>query len=302
MDPLVVAQIGVAAAQDMLFALAVGALACGVMSGRRGQTLGDGPGRWRLGALCALALACGLYLWLQAAVMSGASFTDAGPAVTAVLTQSHFGIAWTTGFTGVMLAALAGTRDSRPGWWLVAAGAVVYAAGKAAASHAADAGDFTPREAIHVMHLCATALWAGSVIVAARMLHQSGDATFATPTGRVTFCTQLSQLATIALGVVIVTGIYNATQDTAHLTAPLLSVLYGRVLTLKLVFVVLAILLGGYNRMTHLPHLQSAVADGGKPFSDAHRRFDRLLVIEAMTMLAVLAVAAVLGHTSPTSA
>ncbi|WP_167368861.1 hypothetical protein [Paraburkholderia tuberum] len=54
--------------------------------------------------------------------------------------------------------------------------------------------------------------------------------------------------------------------------------------------------------MTHLSHLQSTVADGGKAFSDAQRRFDRLLVIEALIMLAVLAAAAVLGHTSPTSA
>jgi hypothetical protein len=65
----------------------------------------------------------------------------------------------------------------------------------------------------------------------------------------------------MALGVVIVTGIYNVTQDTAHLTAPLLSVLYGRVLSLKLVFVTLAVLLGGYNRMIHLPHLAN---DGGR--------------------------------------
>ena len=119
---------------------------------------------------------------------------------------------------------------------------------------------------------------------------------------RVAFCSQLSQLATIALGVVIVTGIYNATQNTAHLSAPLLSVLYGRMLTLKLVFVVLAVLLGGYNRMTHLPHLQSVLADGGKAFGEAQRRFNRLLVIEALIMLVVLAAAAVLGHTSPSSA
>jgi putative copper export protein len=34
----------------------------------------------------------------------------------------------------------------------------------AASSHAADADDFKLREAVHVVHLCATALWAGSVI------------------------------------------------------------------------------------------------------------------------------------------
>ncbi|CAL8477079.1 protein of unknown function (plasmid) [Caballeronia sp. S22] len=63
------------------------------------------------------------------------------------------------------------------------------------------------------------------------------------------FCTRLSHLATVALGVVVVTGIYNATQNIAGLNAPLLSVLYGQILTLKLVVVALAVLLGGYNRM-----------------------------------------------------
>jgi putative copper resistance protein D len=115
----------------------------------------------------------------------------------------------------------------------------------------------------------------------------------------VAFCARLSHLATIALAVVIVTGIYNATQDTAHLTAPLLGVLYGRVLTLKLAFVTLAVLLGGYNRMIYLPRLQHTVADSGPAYRDAQRSFDRLLAVEAVAMVAVLAVAGVLGHTSP---
>lgn len=231
--------------------------------------------------------------------MSGSPFSEAGPVVSAVITQSHFGIAWSVGFAGVVLACLGGTRGSRAAWWLAAAGMLVYVAGKAAASHAADTGDFTLREAVHVLHLGATALWAGSVIVAAPLLCRWNDPVSATPVRRVAFCTQLSHLATIALGVVIVTGIYNATQNTAHLTAPLLSVLYGRVLTLKLIFVTLAVLLGGYNRMIHLRRLHTTAADGGTAYRDAQRGFDRLLAAEAVAMVTVLAVAGVLGHTSP---
>jgi putative copper resistance protein D len=76
-------------------------------------------------------------------------------------------------------------------------------------------------------------------------------------------------------------------------------VLYGRVLTLKLLFVTSAVLLGGYNRMIYLPRLQHTAADGGQAYSDAQRSFDRLLAVEAIAMLAVLAIAGVLGHTSP---
>ncbi|MGF6721614.1 putative copper resistance protein D [Paraburkholderia sp. GAS41] len=314
MDPLVVVQIVVAATQDVLFAVAAGALVCSAMLGRSSQrcpAAAAALGRSRLGALGMLVAACGLYLWLQAAVMSGAPFGEAGPAVSAVLTQSHFGIAWTVGFAGALLACFAGAQSGRTAWWLASVGMVVYVAGKAAASHAADTGDFTLREAVHVLHLAATALWAGSVMVAAPLLWRwnaalskviTGEAlglTAANPADRAAFCTRLSHLATIALAVVIVTGIYNATQDTAHLTTPLLNVLYGHVLTLKLVCVALAVLLGGYNRMIYLPRLQHTAAADGPAYRAAQRSFDRLLILEAFTMVAVLAVAGILGHTSP---
>jgi putative copper resistance protein D len=305
-DPLVVLQIVVAAAQDLLLAAAVGTLVCSAMLGRQQQgcpVVSAALGRSRFAALGVLVLACGLYLWLEAAVMGGTPFSEAGPVVSAVLTQSHFGIAWSVGFVGAALACLGGARHSRASWGLAAAGMVVYVAGKAGSSHAADAGDFTLREAVHVLHLGATALWAGSVIVAAPLLWRwnavASEEASAGPASRVAFCTQLSHLATIALAVVIVTGIYNATQDTAHLTAPLLGVLYGRVLTLKLVFVTLAVLLGGYNRMFYLPRLQHTAAGSGPAYRDAQRSFDRLLAVEAVAMVAVLMVAGVLGHTSP---
>ena len=309
MDPLVVVQIVVEAAQDVLFAVAVGALVCSAMLARvddtRATASANGLGRSRLTALVVLALACLMYLWLEAAVMSGTPFSGAGPVVGAVLTQSHFGVAWSVGFAGVVLACLGGTRRSHAAWWLTAGGMVVYVAGKAAASHAADAGDFTPREAVHVLHLAATALWAGSVIVAAPVLWRRGaEAATAVEAdvaraNRVRFCTYLSHLATGALAVVIVTGIYNATQDTAHLTTPLLDVLYGRVLTLKLIVVTVAVLLGAYNRMIYLPRLQHTVAGGGQAYRNAQCSFDRLLAVEAVAMLAILIVAGVLGHTSP---
>jgi copper resistance protein D len=310
-DSLVVAQIVVAAAQDLLFALAAGALVCSVLllQGRRVASpsgfesqpfrVPAALGRARLGSLCVLVLACCLYLRLEAAVMSGSTFTEAGPVVGAVLTQSHFGVAWAVGCVGAILANLGGTRENRAAWWLSAAGMLMYAAGKAAASHAADAGDFTLREVIHVVHLSATALWAGSVIVAAPLLCFSRDTVKWTPREREAFCTRLSHLATIALAVVITTGIYNATEDTAHLSAPLLSVLYGRMLTFKLVFVTLAVLLGGCNRMVYLPRLQHSVAGNDAAYREAQSHFDRLLAVEAVVMVAVLAVAGVLGHTSP---
>ncbi|TDN62024.1 hypothetical protein [Paraburkholderia sp. BL10I2N1] len=60
MEPFDIAQIVVAATQDAMFALAVGALACGAMLGRQDHVPLDalaGLGRWRFGLFCGLALA-----------------------------------------------------------------------------------------------------------------------------------------------------------------------------------------------------------------------------------------------------
>ena len=69
----------------------------------------------------------------------------------------------------------------------------------------------------------------------------------------------------------VVTGLYNATQDMAHLGAPSLSVLYGKMLALTLAFVTLAVLLGGFNRLIYSPRLESAVIGDGGPSPCAAR-------------------------------
>ena len=70
-------------------------------------------------------------------------------------------------------------------------------------------------------------------------------------------------------------------------------------LALKLAFVTLAVVLGGSNRLIYLPRLESAMTGDGAVLLHAQRGFDRLLAGNALAMVAVLMVAAVLGHTSP---
>ena len=298
-DPLVIAQIVLAAVQDVLFAAAAGALACAVMGMRSGLP-GEGRLRaWRTASCAVLACAALAYLWLQAAIMSGSPLGEAASAVSAVLTESHFGKAWSIGFAGALLAALSGLRKER-GSALFAVGLVLWVAGKAAASHAADSGDFSWREAIHVVHLFATALWAGSVIVAAVLLGGFVRMADSSPRQRAAFCSALSHLATAALVVVLVTGFYNVLQDTARANASLLEMSWGRVLIAKLACVVLAIVLGGWNRMVVLPALRMRAEQNDPAYAAQQRRFDRTLAVEAVVMLAVLSFAALLGHTSPT--
>jgi copper resistance protein D len=300
MDQLVVAQIALAAIDDILFTLLVGALVCSAPPGRPVEHFRGVAGRWQFAAAVSLAVSCPVYLWLQAAVMSGAPLLAAWSAIWPVLAQSHFGLAWQVGFVGAALAAVCSRWSGRTAWSATVAGALIYAAGKAAASHAADEGDFTLPEFVHLMHLCATAVWAGAVIVGAAMLYRRRhDISPEQLAARATFCTYLSYMASISLLVVIGTGIFNATMDTMHLTTPWLDTQYGRVLMLKLAFVALAIVLGGFNRMTYLSRLQADAENDASASAHAKRGFDRLVSLEAAIMIATLIIAALLGHTSP---
>ncbi|RKP44163.1 CopD family protein [Trinickia fusca] len=299
MEPLVAAQIAVAAMQNMLFATAAGSLACAVMGTRSGMGTPATLRGWQAGLALALTLTALAYLWLQAAVMSGTPLAEAGSAVTAVLKESHYGVAWSVGFIGALLATLSRLLERR-GLPLFAVGLLAWAAGKAAASHAADSGDFSAREAIHVVHLCATALWAGSVIVAAATLRWSAPKAQVAAEQRVAFCTELSHLATAALLIVLITGFYNVMQDTAQASGPLFGTAWGWILAAKLVCVASAVALGGWNRVVVLPALHAQAHQDGPALMAAQGRFNAWLSVEALVMLAVLAIAAVLGHTSPT--
>lgn len=298
MSALVVAQIALAAAQDILFATAAGLLACRVMGARTGVIAPASLRGWQAGLAIALAVTALVYLWLQAAIMSGSSLDEAGEAIGAVLTSSHYGVAWSIGFIGALLAALSrpGGRRTLP---LFSAGLICWAAGKAAASHAADTGDFSVREAIHVVHLCATALWAGSVIVAAVVLHRAARGYPDAPEQSAEFCTELSYLATFALVLVLITGIYNGMGDTAQASAPLLDITWGRLLIAKLICVALAVVLGGWNRMVILPKLHAPLRKDCAGILAAQRRFNTWLSFEALAMVLVLTLAAALGHASP---
>ncbi|WP_207005645.1 CopD family protein [Trinickia mobilis] len=301
MEPLVVAQIGAASIQDILFATAAGLWANGVLLQRNHVVMPGWVLRWQRIAFGLLAVTAIGYLWLQAAVMGRVSAAEAGPLIAPVLAESHFGIAWMLGFAGTILAVLGSVLGKRFGV-VVALGAVVYAAGKAAASHAADSGDFTLREAVHVVHLCATAMWAGSVMIAAVVLGRSALRQNSAWQYCVEFCTRLSHFATASLALVLLTGVYNAAEDTAQVTAPLVSIPYGHVLGIKLVLVTAAVIAAGWNRTVYLPSMRSHQPDDEHVPYAAIRGFSSLLAVEAVLLLVVLIVASILGHMSPSTA
>lgn len=296
MDPATIsASIVVGAIANMSFACAVGACLAVLLLGNATPPMLQRLQSFAAGWAVTLAVVDTANLLLETALMSGSTPGTAFAELIPVLTQSHFGAAWSTGFvaliiwTGLLVRARQGGRVTWMGAGLFAA--AVFAFSKAAASHAADAGDFALPEWIHWVHLCATATWAGLVIasglrVLPMLRNHANSQILAHFTGR------LSVMATLALAAVVMSGAYNAERGLDGLVA-LKHSDWELILDTKLVLVAAAIILGGINRLVYLPRVRSSTP------GTAANSFLAILRIEAVTMIGVLIVAAILAHTAP---
>ncbi|TDN63057.1 CopD family protein [Paraburkholderia sp. BL10I2N1] len=297
MDPVTISgSIIVAAVANVLFACAVGACLAALMLDNASPRM-----RYRLRwivAVCVVTLivADTVNLLFEAALMSGSAPGADLLVLIPVLTQSHFGTAWSTGFVALIVwtGLLVGSRGvGRPAQTSVALfAAAVFAFSRAASSHAADAGDFSLPEWIHWVHLCATAAWAGLVIASGLsvlpMLRADAPAD-----DLARFVGRLSGAAIVALSAVLVSGIYNADRGLGGSLVPLTHSDWGLILDAKLALVSAAVVLGGVNRQVYLPRIRRGASQR------AAASFLTILRAEAVAMIGILSAAAVLAHTVP---
>ncbi|GAB3627699.1 copper resistance D domain-containing protein [Pandoraea terrae] len=271
--------------------------------------------------LAALSLLA--YLAAGTVAMTGGDEDGAGAFladVWAVLTQSHFGAMQWLAATGVMLIACGAWlwRQARKKLALTAfsaddprdrhhqrehqaerlargifgAGVVALAVARAATGHAADAGFVSAAVLIHTFHVLAAATWTGTLLVAGCAL--PGWRRW--PVGaRAAYGERLSSIATLALLVVLCSGLFNAWRTIGG--TPVASSNPGAApylvwLGAKLVLVVFAISLGAWNRWRFLPRL------AGDDHA-AQRAFARIVAMEALVLVMVITFAAKLGTTMP---
>jgi putative copper resistance protein D len=301
-DSLSFLQMVFAALSDVAFACALGGMLLGAWLHRERVAAAASPAQRggrrasRVGIAAALAFVlCGFVsLWLESAAMSGTSIADAGSSLWLVASATHAGIGWAVSVAGGVLLALA-TATSRP---LCSArvavavlGALIAASGKAAIGHAADAGAFSIAEAVQWLHLLATGVWGGVVIAGAVVLPALDASTARAALLRVV--ARMSSVATVAVAVVIATGLFNAWRGTGGSAEALTQSGWGHALIVKLAFVAAALLLGALNRWSALPRLQRTAST-----TDAHTVIN-LMRVEAMLMVGVFVAASVLSHSLP---
>lgn len=296
---------------NVVVAVAVGAAATRLATGRLVSPwaqLQDSRARRTGIAMLVLAMFASVcVLWLEAAAMAEVPVTQAGAHTWMMLTATHLGTAWQIGMAALVVGAAAmalaspGRRES--GWNLASvAGIAVFLYTRSMVSHASAGGDFSLMMIVDWVHLLLICLWVGEVVVSGLVVFPSlpGEA-LADRTDCCRYVQSLSTSATVALVGIFATGLLNAWYNLG-IPKALIGNPYGTTLLIKLALVLGAAILGGANRFLIMPGLIAALRTGGAAASQAGSQFRMILRVEALVLLGVLVVAAILSSTSPPTA
>lgn len=236
------------------------ALLLGLLSARHwladAEAAWVGPVKQRLDRLwrpAALACLAGEFaaLWSAAAAMAGVGPADAGPALWTMLSATAFGKAGVLGLGCAAALAAGGAALMRSAGARAVGLAMLalFAAARAANSHAAEEGLLTFAMAVEWLHLVCVALWLGAVCVGAWLVLR--DERYAP----VRYMERLSFAASLAIAAIVATGIYNSWHGLGT-PAQALGNPYGTALMVKVVLVLLAAAMGGYNKLAAFPQAQ----------------------------------------------
>ncbi len=262
------------------------AMLCGLLLARwwlRGTSI-PLPSTYPSAAL--LAAGGVLQLFCLAATFTGetspAALCRALPAIAATHAGAVLTMALAASACLLLLAVFKGYRAQ-------AAALLACLVFRAGVGHAATENVFSLPHAMQCLHLAAMSVWSGSVTMAGLVVLPRLAGAPAEALGG--FMGALSRAATFALAIVLLSGLYRGYTGLDGNYGALLHTAWGITLTIKLVAVATAMLLGGLNRL----HL--ARSPGWLP---EHRRRTALtLRAEAFAMLAILLLSSTLANLPP---
>lgn len=284
-----------ATAFDVAYAASAGTLLNRLWLGRSNTPASEKRLRHWLAACSLLMLvAIPLQVVLLAASMTGnVSWKLAWSALPDVL-ATHAGHTLTTSFgfvpflLGVSLFPPAFRDES--GVWGGIVLVVAITAYRAGFGHAASDGDFTLRELVQFLHLSSIAVWGGGVAIAGLAVAPQLAKT-AAPKEVVQFARRLSRTVTIALIIVLLSGIYNAWRGLGRSLTPLTHTMWGWALLVKVCIVLLALFHGARVRLL--------LQEGRSSKPGRVSLIQRWIRAEALLMLLALVASAWLANLPP---
>jgi putative copper resistance protein D len=260
--------------------------------------------RWQTGAMVWVGLLLLVVLVLESAAMAELPVMQAGAAVWPLLASTHFGHTWLVSMAALcLLPALqrVGQRwgmGGKLGWVSL----LVFALSRSAVSHAVTDGLLSGPFAIETAHLLLVSVWVGEVMLSGLVvLRRCGNALPEDRLAQSGYVQSLSTSATVALTGIVLTGAISSWRGAGSI-AGFQANAWAEWLTLKLLLVALAVILGAINRWWAMPPLLASVHVDAAVSASWQRRFTRLLQIEAAVLAAVLAIAALLCSTAPPAA
>jgi len=267
--------------------------------------------RRALGRICAAATAALLAtsaaeLVLRAHTMAGGGLETALAAMPSVLARTHFGHLWTLRATALALLLLLSGSARPAARWATVLPILAVGAATSLTGHAADHGDLSLAALADCLHVLASAVWTGGLLCLAGLARSRTGRPARVPA----LARRFSRLAGLCLLAVAVSGAFNAWVELPSVSA-LWTTAYGRVLAVKVAFVLALAGLGAENRFRIVPALSAARGNlparwfdavrrrMGAGAVDAERGFWRLVAREALLVLAVLGCTAVLVQLAP---
>jgi copper resistance protein D len=244
----------------------------------------------RICLACAAVLILGQVVrpWFAAASMSGSSaFASNLALIPDILSATHVGKVWYLGsvaLVGLLATLLLAGAQVRP----IAVSLFLIGCAKAASGHAAGAGDFTLAELSMFLHIAATAVWAGTVIVSGLIVLTRLAKLPATEPW--SYAKRLSATVTWALAIILLSGVFISYTELSGQLSGLWTSGWGRVLLTKLAFVSLALALGAATRFKCVRR----PATGERAALMA-----RLMRAEASVMIVILCLSGLLANTAP---
>lgn len=301
------AQRGATVILNLAVAVAVGAAATRLwtagMTSPWSQLQSGRARRTGIGALAVAIGASACALWLEAASMAEVPPTQAGAETWTMLTATHLGTAWQIGAAALVVSLVAMLRHYGKSWTRASLAAIaLFLYSRSMVSHASAGGDFSLMMIVDWVHLLLISLWVGEVVVSGLVVLPSLPGELPANRGDCSrYVESLSTSATVALVGIFATGLVNAWYSLGNVNA-LTATPYGTTLLVKLALVIGAALLGGMNRFMVMPGLVAALRAGGAVAETPARRFTMILRAEALVLMAVLVMAAILSSISPPTA
>jgi putative copper export protein/mono/diheme cytochrome c family protein len=260
---------------------------------------------WSLACVGILVVTTLAELVLRAGTLASGGPGRAVAALPLVLSRTHFGAVWLGRMAALIALALVMVSRRRRRRSAALALAAGVALSTALLGHAADGGDLTLSVALDWLHIVAASLWIGGLAVLAAIVAPAGAAV------GIPCVARFSRVAAWTLAAVVLTGAWNTWAQVRE-PAALIASSYGRTLLAKIALVGVLVVLGATSRYALLPRLTGLPARGVAArafrrgrlalFGPAKPSLGRLVALitgEAGIGLAVLALTAVLGESTP---